>query len=104
MKQYNCNYITVTGGEPLAQPACLDLLTLLCDEGFTVSLETNGAIDVSTVDSRVIKIIDFKTPGSGEVSKNLYENISYLHSQDQIKIVICNKKDYLWAVDLLEKL
>lgn len=93
---YEPRYVTVTGGEPLAQKACLPLLKSLCDR-YTVSLETSGAIDVSEVDSRVVKILDLKTPASGEVDKNLYENIKYLNAQDQIKFVICNHHDYEWA-------
>jgi 7-carboxy-7-deazaguanine synthase len=94
--QFKPRYVTVTGGEPLAQKACLPLLKSLCDR-YTVSLETSGAIDVSEVDPRVVKILDLKTPASGEVDKNLYENINYLNSQDQIKFVICNHDDYEWA-------
>lgn len=95
--QYDCKYITVTGGEPLAQPACLELMTALLDKGFMISLETSGAIDVSTVDSRVVKVIDLKTPGSGEISKNLYQNIRYLNLKDQVKFVISNDEDYNWS-------
>ena len=72
---YKAHYVTVTGGEPLAQKACAELLTLLCDEGYEVSLETSGAIDISNVDSRVVRVVDLKTPGSGEVTKNLLSNI-----------------------------
>lgn len=90
-------YVTVTGGEPLAQKNCLVLLTHLCDAGYDVSLETGGALDVSGVDARVTKIIDLKTPGSGEVEKNLYTNIEYLNSHDQIKFVLCDRADYDWA-------
>ncbi|MFA6037303.1 MAG: 7-carboxy-7-deazaguanine synthase QueE [Legionellales bacterium] len=93
---YKPRYITVTGGEPLAQKACLPLLKSLCDL-YTVSLETSGAIDVSEVDPRVVKILDLKTPGSDEVDKNIYENINYLNRHDQIKFVICNHHDYEWT-------
>lgn len=97
IEQYNTRYITVTGGEPLAQPACIALLTALCDRGYIVSLETSGAFDVSLVDSRVVKIVDIKTPGSGEVSKNRWENKAALLPHDQLKFVICDRADYEWA-------
>lgn len=90
-------YVTVTGGEPLAQPNVHMLLTTLCDEDFIVSLETSGAVDISGVDPRVVKILDIKTPGSGEVSRNLWENIDHCDTKDQIKFVICNRQDYDWA-------
>ena len=96
-EQYGTKYITVTGGEPLAQPACLDLITQLLDKGFIVSLETSGAIDVSKVDSRAVKVMDLKTPGSGELSKNLYQNIHHLNYKDQVKFVIGNDEDYHWS-------
>ncbi|MDD1606040.1 MAG: 7-carboxy-7-deazaguanine synthase QueE [Methylococcaceae bacterium] len=95
--QYGCKYVTVTGGEPLAQPACLELMTQLLDKGHIVSLETSGALDVSAVDPRVIKVMDIKTPSSGEVDKNLYANIDHLTAHDQIKFVIGNDKDYHWS-------
>ncbi|HLA75609.1 MAG TPA: 7-carboxy-7-deazaguanine synthase QueE [Gammaproteobacteria bacterium] len=100
---YQPRYITVTGGEPLAQKACLPLLSALCDAGYEVSLETSGALDVSGVDARVIKIVDFKTPGSGEVDKNRYTNIKHLRAHDQIKFVLCDRPDYLWAKDKLSE-
>jgi 7-carboxy-7-deazaguanine synthase len=96
-EQYGARYITVTGGEPLAQPACLELMTKLLDKGFIVSLETSGAIDVSEVDPRVVKVMDLKTPGSGELSKNLYQNIHHLNHKDQVKFVIGNDEDYNWS-------
>lgn len=96
-EQYGTNYITITGGEPLAQPACLGLITALLDKGFIVSLETSGAIDVSAVDPRVIKVMDLKTPGSGELNKNLYQNIHHLDHKDQVKFVIGNDEDYNWS-------
>ncbi len=89
--------VTVTGGEPLAQPGCISLLQRLCDAGFRVSLETSGAIDVSQVDERVVKVMDLKTPGSGEVERNRYENIEYLGAGDEVKFVICDRADYDWA-------
>jgi 7-carboxy-7-deazaguanine synthase len=98
---YQVQYVTVTGGEPLAQKGCTALLTQLCEQGYNVSLETSGAIDISNVDLRVIKVVDFKTPASGEVEKNSYKNINYLSAQDQIKIVICDREDYEWAKSIL---
>ena len=89
--------VCVTGGEPLAQKSCVPLLTALCDEGYQVSLETAGALSAEFVDSRVTKVMDLKTPGSGEVDKNLYENRAYLNSHDQVKFVICDRQDYEWA-------
>jgi len=94
---YNTRYITVTGGEPLAQPGCLELLKQLADKGYSVSLETSGAIDVSGVDARIVKVMDLKTPASDEEQRNLYSNLQYLDSQDQLKFVICNAADYAWA-------
>ncbi|HLD84280.1 MAG TPA: radical SAM protein, partial [Coxiellaceae bacterium] len=91
---YKTKYVTVTGGEPLAQKNCLILLKKLCDLNYSVSLETSGALDVGEVDSRVIKIVDVKTPGSTEVSKNLFENFSFVTSRDQIKFVIGDRTDY----------
>lgn len=101
--QYAPRYVTVTGGEPLAQKNCLELLKQLCDLGYTVSLETSGALDVSAVDPRVIKILDLKTPASLEAEKNLYENLIHLSPHDQIKFVICNRADYDWAVQQLHE-
>jgi 7-carboxy-7-deazaguanine synthase len=95
---YGARYVTVTGGEPLAQKACLPLLTALCDEGYEVSLETGGAHDVSAVDPRVVRVVDLKTPGSGEMSRNLYANVGALRAGDQIKFVITDLSDYDWAV------
>jgi 7-carboxy-7-deazaguanine synthase len=89
--------VTVTGGEPLAQPECRLLLTRLCDEGYAVSLETSGAMDIGGIDSRVSVVLDLKTPGSGEVSRNLFENIPRLKPDDQVKFVICHRGDYEWA-------
>ena len=97
ISEYKTRYITVTGGEPLAQPNCLSLLSELCQQGYQVSLETSGAIDLQDVDERVIKVMDLKTPGSGEESKNLWSNLEYIHTKDQIKFVICNHDDYMWS-------
>jgi len=96
-------YVTVTGGEPLAQKPCIELLTMLCDAGYTVSLETSGAIDVSAVDSRVVKVMDIKTPGSGEEKRNCLENISHISARDQVKFVICDEQDYEWSRELLQR-
>lgn len=101
--KYAVKHVTVTGGEPLAQRDCIGLLGMLCDRGFEVSLETSGALDVSAADPRVIKVMDIKTPGSGEVEKNLYGNIAHLQAHDQVKFVICNRNDYEWAKDALVK-
>lgn len=90
-------HVCVTGGEPLAQRDCLRLLAALCDAGFQVSLETSGALDVSEVDARVMKVMDLKAPSSGEVEKNLYANLAHLTPNDQIKIVIGDRVDYDWA-------
>jgi len=103
VKQYQPRYVTVTGGEPLAQPACLNLLKALCELGYEVSLETSGALDISVVDSRVIKVVDFKTPGSKELEKNRYDNITVLRPHDQVKFVICDRDDYEWAKALVMK-
>ncbi|MDX1698621.1 MAG: 7-carboxy-7-deazaguanine synthase QueE, partial [Thiohalobacterales bacterium] len=100
---YGVKHVTVTGGEPLAQPNCLPLLVQLCDRGYRVSLETCGAMDVSGVDPRVIKVMDLKTPGSGEAERNRYDNIDLLLPQDQVKFVICDRADYDWAVATIEK-
>ena len=101
--QYQTQYITVTGGEPLAQKACLTLLSTLCDRGYSVSLETSGALDVSKVNARVSKIMDIKTPGSGEVEKNCWENLDYLTPQDELKFVLCDEQDYKWACEMVIK-
>ena len=96
-------FVCVTGGEPLAQRECLVLLTALCDAGYQVSLETSGAMPIEQVDPRVSRVMDLKTPGSGEVGRNRWENIEYLQSQDQIKFVICDRADYEWARFELDK-
>lgn len=97
VKSYSPRYVTVTGGEPLAQPNCWPLLTRLCDEGFEVSLETSGALSVAGVDARVVKVLDLKTPASGEAGRNDYSNIAELQPRDQVKFVICNREDYEWS-------
>ncbi len=101
VEQYKTPYITVTGGEPLAQPACIELLTQLLNKNFKVSLETSGAIDISNVDQRTVKVMDLKTPSSGELNKNLYGNLQYLNSKDQVKFVIGNDEDYNWSKAVL---
>ncbi len=98
---YGTRYVTVTGGEPLAQKECLDLLHELCDAGYEVSLETGGAIDTREVDARVAVILDIKTPGSGEVEKNLWDNLQHLKPKDEVKFVLCDRGDYDWAKQVL---
>ncbi len=100
---YQVRHVTVTGGEPLAQKRCHDLLTQLCEQGLEVSLETSGAIDLSNVDNRVIKVMDLKTPGSGEQSKNRWDNLPHLSPRDQIKFVLCDREDYRWATEQLRE-
>ena len=97
VRKYETPYVCVTGGEPLAQKRCADLLRRLCDEDFEVSLETSGAIEISRADRRVSRVMDLKTPGSGEVEKNIWDNLKELSSHDQIKFVICSREDYEWA-------
>jgi 7-carboxy-7-deazaguanine synthase len=94
---HHAHYVTVTGGEPLAQRPCTILLRSLCDAGYEVSLETSGALDISGVDDRVSVVMDLKTPGSGEAEKNLYSNIAQLDANDQVKFVICDRADYDWS-------
>ena len=101
--KYQAQYVCVTGGEPLAQKACHDLLSALSDAGYSVSLETSGAMDISQVDHRVAVIMDIKTPGSGEESKNLWTNIPYLKAKDEVKFVLADRTDYDWAKQILEK-
>lgn len=96
--KFNCKTVCVTGGEPLAQKNCLALLTALCDAGYSVSLETSGALDIGGVDPRVLRIVDLKTPDSGEVSKNLWENLAHLAPHDELKLVLASRADYDWAV------
>lgn len=100
---FGCEHVCVTGGEPLAQPTCIALLSTLCESGFKVSLETSGARDISKVDPRVMIVMDLKTPDSKECEKNLWENIPYLKPTDQVKFVLCSKKDYEWAVKIIEE-
>lgn len=97
VERLDCQLITVTGGEPLAQPNCILLLQLLCDEGYQVSLETSGALSVEKVDPRVSIVLDLKTPGSREADRNDLDNLSLISQKDQVKFVICNNQDYVWA-------
>ncbi len=99
--QYETRYVCVTGGEPLAQADCLPLLTRLCDNGYNVSLETSGALDVSQVDARVSKVVDMKTPASGEQGRNILQNLEYMGENDQLKFVICDRNDYMWAQEMI---
>lgn len=101
--QYHAHYVTVTGGEPLAQKDCLPLLRQLCDAGYSVSLETGGALDIAKVDPRVSRILDIKTPGSGEVERNRWENLEWLTLQDEVKFVLCGEEDYAWAKQVLSE-
>ena len=103
LKKYKTRFVTVTGGEPLAQQKCLELLRVLCDEGYQVSLETSGALDICPVDKRVIKVMDVKTPDSGEQSRNRWQNIDCLSKFDQVKFVVCSREDYEWAKAIMDK-
>lgn len=96
---YQARHVCVTGGEPLAQRACLKLLEALCEQGYEVSLETSGALDISGVDERVSRVVDLKTPGSGEEAKNRYQNLALLCPHDQLKVVLTGREDYEWALD-----
>jgi 7-carboxy-7-deazaguanine synthase len=100
---FEVRHVCVTGGEPLAQPACHDLLAALCGAGYQVSLETSGALDIASVDRRVAVVLDLKTPASGEAGRNLWSNLAHLKREDQVKFVICNRADYEWARDALRE-
>jgi len=104
VREFGTPYVCVTGGEPLAQPACAELLRRLCDEGLRVSLETSGAMPLESVDARVVKVVDVKTPGSGEERRNRYEELSRLGTRDLVKFVICNRDDYEWSRDKVKGL
>ena len=99
--KHGARHVCVTGGEPLAQKRCIALLRRLCDAGYSVSLETSGAIDIGEVDPRVSRVVDIKTPGSGEVARNRWDNLPLLTPHDQVKFVICSRADYEWARDVL---
>lgn len=101
--RYRAKYVTVTGGEPLAQPACLELMSRLADLGYQVSIETSGALDVSGVDDRIVKVMDLKTPSSGELHRNLFDNIAYLKANDQVKFVIGDDHDYQWSKTIIDQ-
>lgn len=103
VSRYNTRYVTITGGEPLAQVGCLELMRMLLEAGYRVSLETSGALDVAEVDPRVVKVMDLKTPSSGEMTRNLYRNLDFLSTQDQIKFVIADQADYQWSKLQLEE-
>ncbi len=98
---FGVRHVCVTGGEPLSQKRCLALLRRLCDAGHVVSLETSGAIDIAGVDPRVSRVLDVKTPGSGEVDRNRWENLPLLTAHDQVKFVVCGRADYEWARDVV---
>lgn len=101
VESFGTRYVCVTGGEPLAQKGCFPLLQRLCDAGHRVSLETSGAIDVSNVDPRVVRVVDVKTPASGEVERNRYENLELLRPEEQVKFVLCSRADFDWARDFV---
>ena len=103
IKPHGTRYVCVTGGEPLAQKRCKQLLEKFCDLGYSVSLETSGAMDISEVDSRVSRVLDLKTPDSGEMARNLWSNLEHLTAHDQIKFVICSDEDYQWSKQKLEE-
>ena len=103
IKQYHTPHITVTGGEPLAQKNCVELLNQLCDLDYDVSLETSGAILLDQVDKRVVKVLDVKTPASKEDSKNKLENFMFLNANDQVKFVICDENDYHWSKQFIDE-
>lgn len=103
VRSYATQYVCVTGGEPLAQPNCLRLLERLCDANFQVSLETSGALDIAAVDARVSRVVDVKTPGSHEASRNRIENFESLTQRDQLKFVICSREDYDWSKAFLRE-
>lgn len=98
---YPARHVCVTGGEPLAQRHCATLLNALCDAGYDVSIETSGALDISALDPRVSRVVDIKTPGSGEVDKNRWDNVASISMRDEIKFVLCSESDYLWARDIV---
>ncbi|MBS3895299.1 7-carboxy-7-deazaguanine synthase QueE [Silanimonas sp.] len=100
-RAFGVRHVCVTGGEPLAQRRCLALLAALCDAGFEVSLETSGALDVAAVDARVSRVLDLKTPGSGEAQRNRLDNLPLLSAKDQVKFVLCDRADYDWARAML---
>ncbi len=100
---HGASHVCVTGGEPLAQPNCRDFLERLCDAGYSVSLETSGAIDIAGIDPRVSRVVDIKTPASGECHRNRWDNLEALTPHDQLKFVICDRADFDWAVDCVRE-
>jgi 7-carboxy-7-deazaguanine synthase len=103
VRSFGAKHVCVTGGEPLAQPNCLTLLTRLCDAGFEVSLETSGAMNIAAVDARVVRVVDVKTPGSREAARNLPQNFAVLTPRDQVKFVICSRADFDWSKAYLDE-
>ena len=101
VEQHQAQYVCITGGEPLAQPAAIELMRSLCDLGYFVSIETSGARDISKIDERVMVVMDLKTPGSEEEDKNFLDNLNYLKPTDQIKFVICDHNDYIWSKNMI---
>ncbi len=101
--KHGAKHVCVTGGEPLAQKRCIDLLARLCDAGYEVSLETSGALDIAAVDPRVSRVMDLKTPGSNEHARNFLNNIPLLTAHDQVKFVLCDRTDYDWALAMLRE-
>jgi 7-carboxy-7-deazaguanine synthase len=99
---YGCELVAVTGGEPLLQPRVHELMGRLCDLGKTVLIETSGACDISACDARVVRVVDFKTPGSGERERNLWANVDHLRPRDEVKFVICDRADYDWAKSIID--
>jgi 7-carboxy-7-deazaguanine synthase len=104
VRGFGAKHVCVTGGEPLAQPNCVPLLARLCDEGWLVSLETSGAMAIEAVDPRVVRVVDVKTPGSQEAARNRYDQLAHLRAHDQVKFVICDRADYEWSREQVEKL
>lgn len=103
VKPFGAKHVCVTGGEPLAQVACITLLKRLCDQEYRVSLETSGAMDIAAVDARVTRVVDIKTPDSGEQSRNRLENLPLLQAHDQLKFVLCSRADYDWSRQFIEQ-
>ena len=103
IKKYNCSLVEITGGEPLVQKNVLPFMTMLCDNGYEVLIETGGHMDICAIDDRVRRIMDIKCPGSGESDKNYWENLNYIRQSDQIKFVISDRTDYNWAKDIIKK-
>jgi len=103
VESHGVRHVCVTGGEPLAQRACPGLLVRLCDAGYQVSIETSGALDISSLDPRVQRVLDLKTPGSGESARNRWENLTSLRASDVVKFVICDRSDYEWAVEVIRR-